>query len=99
MISSDTFIGEGAYSLCLGRKGEEEVEKTFRIFNKGKGIGNVRVIYKVNLDEDCKEHPEVKAPDTSGTLTVKPKKAYLLRDVKLFGKMDGMATVRLGEEN
>lgn len=59
--------------------------KNPNIFNKGIEIGNVKIELKFSLDLKSKNHKEVIAPNTKGTIIFSPIKSILLRDVLMFG--------------
>lgn len=75
---SDDFIGEGGFSLTKVRKptvGKMDTE--CEIYGDGDFVGTVNFEIDFLLEEDCKDHPEVVAPDTTGTCVVRPKSAVL----------------------
>ena len=70
----DSFIGEGGFSLCKVRKGlDQKVDEKCILYGREKEIGVINFTLKFKLDEDCKKHPEVLAPDTLGTFNIWPK--------------------------
>lgn len=101
MILSDELIGEGGFSLTKARAGTNgrTVYTKSHIFLKGFDNGTVEFGLQFDLDEDCKDHPETKTPDTTGQFILRPKSALLTRDTTfLFGAMNPIILANFGDE-
>ena len=98
LVSKDDLIGEGAVALTRIRQGGVKEEKRLNIYNKGENMGEVTIEFEFVLDEGSKQHPEVTCPNTKGKAKIKPESAVIQRDVKWFGKLNPLITVRLGDE-
>lgn len=100
-LLSDSFIGEGGFALTKVRQGTkgDKIDQSFLIYGKMEEIGEVFISLEFELDEKCKNHPEVLAPDTKGEVLVKPQKATLQRDVGgFFGHQSPLCVIRLAYE-
>ncbi|KRX05954.1 C2 domain [Pseudocohnilembus persalinus] len=100
VIQSDVFIGEGGFALTKVRKGTNgKVDQSCTIFGKKQDIGTVEFSLEFELDQECKNHPEVVAPDTTGQVILRPKSANLQRDtIFLFGTMSPICFIKLGDD-
>lgn len=77
-VLSDDFIGEGGFALTKVRKPTAgRIDTECEIYGNGEFVGSVQFEIDFLLEEECKNHPEVLAPDTTGTCIVRPKSAVL----------------------
>ncbi len=69
---SDNLLGEGAFTLCNIRKGNENDFEEFAvtIFSKGNVVGHVTLTINFKLDPSGINIPFIKAPNTKGKLVV-----------------------------
>lgn len=75
---SDDFLGEGGFALTKVRKPTVgRIDAECEIYGDGEFVGSVNFLIDFILEKDSENHPEVLAPDTTGTCIIRPKSALL----------------------